>query len=117
MIPFVIEYDGFQHWVGYMKDTPLYINTNDIHKEYYAWKNGIALESANLDLGVIDEYMVLRVLVNDESLNSKSTWKIGNVSTDWSTDMDLAEAIGFPSELTEEQAAQVEAAKFPATPR
>ena len=72
------------------------------------WKNGLSIASSNFDLGTINEYMILRIVVNDNDTSAKSTWSIGNVSADWSMDMDLAEAVCFSTELSEDEAGQIE---------
>ena len=52
--------------------------------------------------------MILRIVVNGNNLGPHSNWKIGDDSTGWSMDMDLAEAVCFSSELSNADAAFVE---------
>ena len=71
------------------------------------WKNAVPITSSNFNLGVINDYMVLRIVVNNNNLGPHSNWKIGDI-TGWSMDMDLAEAICFSSPLSLANANRVE---------
>ena len=72
------------------------------------WKNATAISSANFSLTTINQYMILRISVNDNVPNPRSNWKLGDDGTGWSMDMDLAEAICFSTSLTDADAEKVE---------
>ena len=72
------------------------------------WKNGSSITSSNFNLSVINQYMILRVVVNDNNLGPHSNWKLGDDGTGWSLDMDLAEVVCFSSQLSASDAQKVE---------
>ena len=86
-------------------------NQQYFHSNQYpsaVWKNGVSITSGNFNLGIINDYMILRVSVNNNNPGPHSTWKVGDDGTGWSMDMDLAEAICFSSSLSAQDASAVE---------
>jgi hypothetical protein len=84
---------------------------NYFHNNVYpsaVWKNGSSITSSNFNLSVINQYMILRIVVNDNNLGPHSNWKLGDDGTGWSMDMDLAEAVCFSSQLSPSDAQKVE---------
>jgi hypothetical protein len=84
---------------------------NYFHSNVYpsaVWKNGSSITSSNFNLSVINQYMILRIVVNDNNLGPHSNWKLGDDGTGWSMDMDLAEAVCFSSQLSPSDAQKIE---------
>jgi hypothetical protein len=46
------------------------------------WKNATAITSSNFSLTTINQYMILRISVNDNVPNPRSSWKLGDDGTD-----------------------------------
>ncbi len=70
------------------------------------WRNGTFI--ADWDLSPITDWMILRSVVNDDNTGPHSTYQIGRVTT-FQCNLDIAEIIAFSTELTDEDAAKVEA--------
>ena len=78
-------------------------DSTHFHSNIYpsaVWKNGSSITSSNFNLGVINQYMILRIVVNDNKRSPHSNRKLGDDGTGWSMDMDLAEAVCFSSQLS-----------------
>ena len=70
------------------------------------FKNGTAL-SGNFNLGTITNYMVVRLIVNDNDTSNHSNHQIGRV-TGLQCNLDIAEIVAFTSKVSNADAALVE---------
>ena len=62
-------------------------------------RNGQSLDSGNdFDLAVINQFMILEILVNENDTSSKSNYKIGR-NDNYTTDFDVIEILAFEYEL------------------
>ena len=102
----IIGGGGSRHSNFLFQRSEKYFHSNQFPSK--VWKNGTSITSSNFNLTTINSYMILRIVVNGNNLGPHSNWKIGDDSTGWSMDMDLAEAVCFSSELSNADAAFVE---------
>ena len=102
----IIGGGGSRHSNFIVERNQVYFHNNQYPSK--VWKNGTSITSSNFSLSTINSYMILRIVVDGNNLGPHSNWKIGDDSTGWSMDMDLAEAVCFSSELSNADAALVE---------
>ena len=81
-----------------------YFHSNQYPAEVF--KNGTAL-SGNFNLGTITNYMVVRLIVNDNDTSNHSNHQIGRV-TGLQCNLDIAEIVAFNSKVSNADAALVE---------
>jgi hypothetical protein len=81
-----------------------YLHNNQYPAEVY--KNGTAL-SGNFNLGTITNYMIVRLIVNDNDTSNNSYHNIGRV-TGLQCNLDIAEIVAFNSKVSNADAALVE---------
>jgi hypothetical protein len=84
-------------------------NQTYFHSSQYpaeVYKNGTAL-SGNFNLGTITNYMIVRLIVNDNDTSNNSYHNIGRV-TGLQCNLDIAEIVAFNSKVSNADAALVE---------
>ena len=81
-----------------------YFHSNQLPTEVF--KNGTAL-SGSFNLGTITNYMVVRLIVNDNDTSNNSYHQIGRV-TGLQCNLDIAEIVAFNSKVSNADAALVE---------
>ena len=65
------------------------------------YKNGYAL-SANPSLSIVNEFMIVRIIVNNNSTGLKTNYRIGTIDNSFCASVDIAEVVAFDSVLSDE---------------
>ena len=71
-------------------------------------QNGLAIQGGGDPLSLVNEFMILRLAVNDNNTSPKSNYRIGVIDNSFCASVDIAEIVAFDSKLSDLSRQKVE---------